>query len=204
MDEEITIEVVDWYLAFPGKRWCGTCFLLVLNECPPREKGRYTMANTHLATYLNDHLAGATSALEFLTHLEEAHAGTLMGDFLTHLHADIGADHQELRHLIDRLHIAESVPRKMGAWLGEKAAQLKLQIDDKASGSFRLFEGLEALVVGIEGKRGLWRALAVASENVPELQGVDYARLAQRALEQRDGVDERRLAAAKEALAATD
>jgi hypothetical protein len=162
------------------------------------------MANKHLAIYLNDHLAGATGALELLTHLEEAHAGTLMGDFLTQLHADIEADHRELKHLMDRLDITESVPRKVGAWLGEKAAQLKLQMDDKASGSFRLFEGLEALVVGIEGKRGLWRALAAASEVVPELKGVDYDHLAQRAVEQHDRVDERRLTAAKDALGAID
>src|SRR5687767_14945113 len=99
------------------------------------------MANEHLVIYLNDHLAGATGALELLTHLEEVHAGTSVGDFLTQLHTDIEADHQELKHLMDRLHITESIPRKVSAWLGEKAAQLKLQIDDKASGSFRLFEG---------------------------------------------------------------
>jgi hypothetical protein len=77
-------------------------------------------------------------------------------------------------------------------------------MDDKASGSLRLFEGLEALVIGIEGKRALWWALAAASEIVPELKGVDYDHLAQRAVEQHDQVDERRLVAAKEALAATN
>jgi len=162
------------------------------------------MANEHLAIYLNDHLAGATGALELLTHLEEAHAGTPVGDFLTQIHTEIEADHQELKHLMDRLDITDSVPRKVGAWLGEKAAQLKLQMDDKASGSLRLFEGLEALVVGIEGKRALWRALAAASEIVPELKGVDHEHLAQRALEQHDRMDERRLTAAKHALGAID
>jgi hypothetical protein len=162
------------------------------------------MTNEHLAIYLNDHLAGATGALELLAHLEEIHARTPVGDFLTQLHADIEADHQELKHLIARLHIQVNTPRRVAAWLGEKAAQLKLQLDDKASGSLRLFEGLEALLIGIEGKRGLWRALAAASEIVPELQGVDYAHLAQRAVEQHDRVEERRLEAAKEAFAATD
>jgi hypothetical protein len=167
------------------------------------EKGRYTVEKTHLAIYLNDHLAGATGALELLTHLQEAHAGTPLADFLTQLYADIEADHQELRHLINRLGMTESIPRKLTAWLGEKAAELKLQLDDNASGSFRLFEGLEALVVGIEGKRALWQALATASEVVPELKGVDYVGLAQRAQQQHDRVDEQRLNAAKEALVAT-
>jgi hypothetical protein len=51
------------------------------------EKGRYTMANKHLAIYLNDHLAGATGALELLTHLIEAHDNTPVSDVLTQLHA---------------------------------------------------------------------------------------------------------------------
>ncbi len=177
--------------------------MFVLNEDYHIEKGRYPMVNEHLAIYLNDHLAGATGALELLTHLEEEHAGTPVGDFLTQLHTDIDADHQELKRLMDRLDITESAPRKVSAWLGAKAAELKLQLDDKASGSLRLFEGLEALVVGIEGKRALWRALDAASENVPELKGVDYTHLAQRAIDQHDRVDERRLGAAKEALAST-
>ena len=67
-----------------------------------------------------------------------------------------------------------------------------------------LCEGLEALLVGIEGKRALWRALAIASEEVHELDGVDYDHLAQRAQEQHDRVEVLRLDAAKAALRATD
>src|SRR5690348_3179287 len=98
-----------------------------------KQKGRYSVKNTHLAMYLNDHLAGATGALELLTHLQQAHAGIPMADFLTRLHTDIDADHHELTHLIDRLGMTESIPRKLTAWLGEKAAQLKLQMDDNAN-----------------------------------------------------------------------
>ena len=162
------------------------------------------MANKHLAIYLNDHLAGATGALELLTHLEEAHTTKAVGPFLAQLHADIEADRQELEHLMARLDITVSGVRKVSAWLGEKAAQLKLQLDDQADGTLHLFEGLEALLVGIEGKRGLWRALAVASGAMPELQGVDYDHLAQRAQEQHDRVEVMRLDTAKEALTATD
>jgi hypothetical protein len=161
------------------------------------------MASNHLAIYLNDHLAGAEGALELLGHLEASQAGTPVGDVLTQLHAEIEADRQELEHLMDRHHIAVSVPRKVSAWLGEKLAYVKLQLDDKATGALRLFEGLEALAIGIHGKGGLWRALAVASEDAPELQGVDYARLTQRAEDQHRRVEVLRLEAAKEALART-
>ncbi|MEO7912387.1 MAG: hypothetical protein ABIV47_22300 [Roseiflexaceae bacterium] len=158
------------------------------------------MANKHLAIYLNDHLAGATGALELLTHLAEAHADTQIGDILTSLHAEIDAERQELEQLIDRLDITVSAPRKLGAWLGEKLAYAKLQLDDKAAGAMRLFEGLEALAIGIQGKRGLWSVLGVVSERLPELQGIDYQQLVLRSEDQHRRVELMRLAAAKQAF----
>jgi hypothetical protein len=99
-----------------------------------------------------------------------------------------------------RLHVEESRPRKATAWLAEKVTRLKLRLDDPTDGAFHLFEGLEMLGIGIEGKRGLWRALAATSEIAPELQGVDYARLEQRAKEQHDRIETVRLEVAKAAL----
>jgi hypothetical protein len=162
------------------------------------------MANTHLAIYLNDHLAGATGALELLTHLEAAHSNTPVGEVLTQLHAEIEAERQELEQLMDRLHITVSIPRKVSGWLGEKLAYIKLQLDDKSNGSMRLFEGLEALAIGIQGKRGLWRVLGIVSEQAAELQGIDYGQLAQRSEDQHRRVEKLRLDAAREAFGATD
>jgi hypothetical protein len=160
------------------------------------------MANKHLAIYLNDHLAGSTGALELLTHLAAAHPDTPVGESLMQLHAEIEAERQQLEQLIDRLDITESGPRKLGAWLGEKLAQLKMQMDDKATGAMRLFEGLEALALGIQGKRGLWQALGMLSEALPELKGIDYNQLVQRSEDQHRRVEAMRLAAAKEAFEA--
>jgi hypothetical protein len=158
------------------------------------------MANEHLATYLNDHLAGSVVALELLEHLEAAQAGTALERFLADLRADVAADRQELEALMDQLHVAASRPRRATAWLTEKATELKLRLDDPAGGALRLLEGLEAVEIGIAGKRALWRALAAAAEVVPELQGVDYARLEQRAEEQHRRVDVVRLDTAKAAF----
>ena len=158
------------------------------------------MANKHLAIYLNDHLAGATGALELLAHLQEGHAATPLGDALTQLHAEIEADRQELEHLIDRLDIGVSSPRKIGVWLAEKLAQLKLQMDDKANGSMHLFEGLEALALGIQGKRGLWQVLAAVSRAAPELGELDYHQLIQRSEDQYRRAEALRLQSAWEAF----
>jgi len=161
------------------------------------------MANKHLGIYLNDHLAGATGALELLTHLEAAYADTPVADVLLQLHAEIEADRQELERLIDRLEITVSGPRKLGAWLGEKLAYMKLQLDDQASGAMRLFEGLEALAIGIQGKRGLWRVLADTSQALPELQGIGYDQLVRRSEDQHRRVEALRLQAAKRAFETT-
>jgi hypothetical protein len=62
-----------------------------------------------------------------------------------------------------------------------------------------LLESLELLLLGIEGKRRLWRALAHAE--VPGLPVTDYERFASRSEDQQQRVEAMRLAAAKKAFA---
>jgi hypothetical protein len=159
------------------------------------------MANAHLATYLNDHLAGTVAAIQLLGHLAAAHAGTALEPVLVEVRAEVAADREELERLMARLKIAESRPRQATAWLAEKATQLKLLLDDPSGGPLRLLEGLEAVAIGIEGKQALWRALATVAADVDELQEVDYERLQQRGQDQRQRVEVMRLEAAKAALA---
>src|SRR5579884_562114 len=143
------------------------------------------MSQQHVATYLNDHLAGSEVALELLEHLEQARAGTPVGRFAAELRAEIMADRRELEALMGRLQVGVSRLRKATAWVSEKAARLKLRLDDPSAGPFRLLEILDAVSIGIEGKRLLWLALAAAGERAPDLRGPDYARLQERAEEQR-------------------
>jgi hypothetical protein len=158
------------------------------------------MADQNIAIYLNDYLAGSVVALELLEHLEAEHTGTPLERFLAELRADIAADRQELLSLMGRLDVAESRSRKASAWLAEKITELKLRLDDPARGALRLFESLEALSLGIEGKRALWLALAAAAEQASALRILDYERLTRRAEEQRSRVETKRLEAAKKAL----
>jgi hypothetical protein len=102
---------------------------------------------------------------------------------------------------MSRLEIGESRTRKASAWLAEKFTELKLRLDDPAGGDLRLFESLEALSLGIEGKKNLWLALASLTEQEPALQSLDYDRLIVRAQQQRNGVEALRLEVAKRALA---
>jgi hypothetical protein len=148
----------------------------------------------HLATYLNDHLAGAVAALELLEHLERTHAD--LAPFLRALRHDIEHDRAELEALIARLGVTQSAPRQAVAWVAEKAARLKMAVDDLSGSRLKLLESLEAVAVGIHGKGSLWRALKV----VPAASGPDYDRLIARADEQRERIEAVRLDAARRAF----
>ena len=158
------------------------------------------MADDYITTYLNDHLAGSVVAVELMENLETVYAGRPIADFIAKLRADIEVDILELEDLMGQLQISESRTRKASAWLTEKFTQLKLRLDDPTHGDLRLFESLEALSLGIEGKRSLWLALSAAAELSPQLRIADYQRLQQRAEEQRARVEDQRLELARKAL----
>lgn len=158
------------------------------------------MAENHIATYLNDHLAGSVVALELLEHLESDYSGRPLESFFKGLRAEIDADREKLESLMGQLNISESRARKASAWLTEKVTALKLRLDDPADGDLRLFESLEALSLGIEGKRSLWLALSAVAERSPQLRLLDYPELIRRAEAQRSRVEEKRIETSKRAL----
>jgi len=156
------------------------------------------MSQEHLATYLNDHLAGSVTAIEILDHLAEEAED--IRPFLAQLKKDIEADRQELVNLMAMLDIPQSRIRKVSGWLAEQFVEAKLEVDDKSGGLLRRLERLEALALGIDGKMVLWQTLDAASAEDTRLQRLDYGRLAQRAREQRANVETVRIEAARAAL----
>ena len=162
---------------------------------------RWSMTDPNLATYLDDHLAGAVAALEVLEHLEKAHAGAPVARALSELRTEVDADREALQSLMTQLRVTESKPRKAAAWLAERLASLKLRLDDSGDGAFRLFESLEVVSLGIEGKLALWRTLAAVAPVLPDVGSLDYETLMLRAAEQRERAEGMRLRAAQTAFA---
>lgn len=147
--------------------------------------------NDSLGTYLHDHLAGATFAVEMLEALQAAHSGEKTGAAAKVLLPEIEADRAVLQTLVERVAGASSSVKEAVSWLTEKAARLKLR--RSSSGALGTFETVEALALGILGKEHLWRALAVVATNDPRVSGPDYSHLIQRAQAQHAVVDELRL-----------
>ena len=159
-------------------------------ESPGRER---------LHTYLNDHLAGSVAAIELLDDVIEHHSEDRFGKIFRDWRGDIQADQETLRNLIRKLGAEESAIRKAGAWVAEKFSRLKIgDLDDSAG----LLQALEALALGITGKRLLWRSLAAITPNFAALQGTDFGEREKRAQDQFERVETVRLEMAREAFRA--
>ena len=157
------------------------------------------MEYTALSTYLNDHLGGATAALQLLEHLADSAATSDERAFCRTLHAEISEDRAVLEKLIERTGSQPSGFRQVGGWVAAKLTELKLAADNPARGTLDRLQALEMLALGILGKRALWRALGQL-RHLPEVQPLDLPRLEQRAQDQHDRVEERRVLAARRAL----
>ena len=164
--------------------------------------GKEQATVNELTNYLNDHLAGSVGALELLDRLIDTYREKPLEHFFRNLREDIEHDQEQLKELMEKLGADESAVRKAGAWLVEKLSRAKIELSEEAEGEVGLLLALEALVLGITGKRSLWRALQSASRTVPELARLDYAGLENRAIEQCERVEAKRLEVARTAFQA--
>jgi|HubBroStandDraft_6_1064221.scaffolds.fasta_scaffold184986_3 hypothetical protein len=151
-----------------------------------------------LSAYLHDHLGGSTHAIDLVKHLHDQYSDDSLGQFASDLLVEIEADKAVLQGLSDRIGSVSSGLKETAGWLAEKVSRLKLNHGDR--NGLGTLEALEFLQLGINGKLALWRALAAVSQTETRLQGVDYERLAARAIAQEAKVEERRLQLARIAL----
>jgi hypothetical protein len=153
-----------------------------------------------LDSYLNDHLAGSVGALELLEHWIQLYEGKPLGAFFSNIRIEIRDDQNTLRNVMHSLGIKESNLRKAGAWAAEKAGRARLMIAGGDPGSLGLVLTLEGLIMGVTGKRLLWRALAAAK--FPQLSGYDFEVLQRRAEEQAERIEAERIRAVERAFRA--
>ena len=117
------------------------------------------MNTDQLGTYLNDHLAGSEAGLQLIARLAEGYPNTEFAQGMTALHAEITQDQQALQRLLEQVAGGGSTIKQVAGWVAEKLTRLKLGLT--TAEPLALFEALEALSLGILGKRALWRALSV-------------------------------------------
>lgn len=158
------------------------------------------MNTKYLTTYMKDHFAGSVAAMELLSHLSSSFHEKSHQEFFFRLRNEVGEDQEVLQGLLHDLDSTAGALRNSTAFVSEKLARLKLLLEDPAGGQLARLEKLEALALGIEGKRALWHALSAVAEGIPALNKVDFDRLKQRAEDQRKSLEVCRIEAAREAF----
>ena len=109
--------------------------------------------------------------------MRDEHTGEALGQFAADILMEIEADRTQLDSIVERVG-GGSVLKETTGWLGAKLARFKVGRD--VAGDLGTLEALEAVALGIQGKRALWNALrTVATPNAS--LGVYLDRLAARA-----------------------
>jgi hypothetical protein len=155
-----------------------------------------------LATYLNDHLAGATAGRELARRSAASNRGSALGEFLADLAREIDEDRDALLALMGELQVGTDRVKVLGGWAAEKVGRLKPNGRlFSYSPLSRLLE-VEGLLLGVRGKLALWQALEVIQPGEPGLANADFALLGQRAERQLTELEQHRRAVAPGALEA--
>jgi hypothetical protein len=149
----------------------------------------------NLATYLNDHLAGATTGRELAKRAHSNNRGTQFEPTLEWLVEQIVEDRQSLLGIMRAVGAPEDHLKKLAAFAVERVGRLKPNNSLFSYSPLSRMVELEGLMLGVTGKLGCWRALQQLDD--PRLVAFDLERLAQRGLEQRERIEEQRRQAAR-------
>lgn len=155
----------------------------------------------YLATYLNDHVLGATLGTELVRRAARENQGSELGEFLTGLAQEIDDDRNTLLTLMRELGVKPDRLKVAAGWTGEKLGRLKPNAQLRGYSPLSPLVELEGLLIGIQGKLAMWRVLAEVAQDV----GLDRARLealAARAERQQADVERHRLDVGRRALTA--
>ena len=162
------------------------------------------MKDKDLTRYLNDHLAGSSTALLLIQELADNHDADGARDSFLHLKEAVEADRSRLEDLFQRIGQDPSAVIQMAGSIAAKFTSIKLMWEQIEPGKLGLFEALELLALGVEGKRLLWGALREIAAWFPEWEGIDFDELDQRAIQQRSDIEFWRMRAARDIMADVD
>lgn len=134
-----------------------------------------------LATYLNDHLAGATAGLELARRSASNNRGSPLGRFLTDLSREIEEDRNALLALMSDLQIGPDRMKVLGGWCVEKLGRLKPNGRLLGYSPLSRLIEVEGLMLGVSGKLSLWETLRTIEVGERALADADLTSLVRRA-----------------------
>lgn len=135
--------------------------------------------DAHLSSYLRDHLMGSDAALTMVRRLSRSHAGTAPGVLFAQLAGEFEMERDVVRSVLRQL---GSSPISMKRAAGYASGVAFQSLAGGTSGSLAMFRTLESLLIGVQGKRCLWRALQALELHFDE--AARFMTLEQQALDQ--------------------
>ena len=154
---------------------------------------------SRLAIYLNDHLAGAAVGVEMARRIRGSNGDDPdFGPPLTEICAEVEADRETLKAVMDQLGIGQSKVKPLAATVGERLGRLKPNGQLRGYSPLSRLVELEVLQIGVTGKRRLWRALE--HTHAEDLADFELGALAERATDQLRRLEALHLKAAALAL----
>jgi hypothetical protein len=144
-----------------------------------------------LIAYLRDHLTGSDVALRVVHRLGSTHQGTEDGTSFRRLSKEFDEDRAAVRTLLTQLGASgRSITRAAGYASG---TVLSVTAGGEP-GDLSLLRTLEALAIGVQGKRCMWRALQNLRTVPSTAQGMNVVELEAKAVRQWEAIEERRCA----------
>ncbi|MFD3776610.1 transaldolase [Streptomyces sp. NPDC058612] len=153
-----------------------------------------------LATYLNDHYAGATGGLELFRRAASAQANTESGTALADLARQVEEDRDSLTRLMSDLGVPTSRSKAAMGWLAEKAGRLKPNGHLLTRSPLSDVLEAESMLLGVQGKAACWRTLHALAETDERLSADRLDTLLERAERQIEVLEELRASAATRTL----
>jgi hypothetical protein len=124
----------------------------------PRQGYREDDKRSAWATYLRDHLAGADMAIQIVESLRDAYRGRPEGALFESLYEQFREDRGVVEEILAQLGYS---PRSIKRAAGRATGSALGTVAGGEPGDLSLFRTLEALAIGVQGKRCLWRAAQV-------------------------------------------
>lgn len=153
-----------------------------------------------LGIYLNDQYAMGVLWRELARRAQRNNRGTPLGEALSRVSTGIAEDVDTFRCIMRRVGISVS-PVKAGLAVGaERLARLKINRRLVTYSPLSRFVELDALAMGIEGKKVLWANLRDVAGLGSRLPDVDFDNLIDRAERQRAELEPFRIRAGSETL----
>ena len=158
------------------------------------------MNKQYLRIYMNDQLAAGILWRELAWRAQRNNDGTELGQALARVAAITTEDVETFSGMMDHLDLPRNRVKIGVAIMSERLGRLKFNGHFTAYSPLSRFVELDFLLMGVVGKKILWKNLAEFGGLRTRLQDVDFDHLVGRAQTQIDVLEPFHAAAAREAL----